>query len=399
MSQPTSVVRNTLGKEQVPQNLGGFISDEALREYCDKNYHRILPIIAEKVHQEKVQQEKLKAVKARLNFEESSWHSESGTPSRMRDLKERLRPRHARSRSKSPEPRCGRSKSPKERGPERRTAFKRLEKGVFHRLGDRKRVCPHTREIQSIGHPTVAAGILKATTRALAPEEQSSLLRNIVTKGCPYETRKRCQKVKATQEEIGSQDQIGKSRVWRMTSPNPGVWFDDLPKESIDSYNDLTTRGNTALDQVEKIRSLEKDLEPRTQQLVVAEEKVGVLEGKNWIYWEDLAYVGLRIKLHSSYLRPEIWILRGRSHGRPNTELFTMSYPDVQKVADSCDLPMNELLAVYPDVPSPPVTEGLTSGAAVDDAAQQPSASASKISTDVPFGFTTRSSMYTFHEC
>nr|GFC20147.1 reverse transcriptase domain-containing protein [Tanacetum cinerariifolium] len=103
LSQPTSVVRNTLWKEQVPQNLGGSISDEALREYCDSNYHQILPIIAEKVHQEKVQQEKLKAVKARLNFEESSRHSKSGTPSRRRNLKERLGPRRARSRSGSPE--------------------------------------------------------------------------------------------------------------------------------------------------------------------------------------------------------------------------------------------------------------------------------------------------------
>ncbi|GJU57193.1 hypothetical protein Tco_1234959 [Tanacetum coccineum] len=32
-------------------------------EYYDRNYHQILPIIAEKVHLEKVQQEKLKAVK------------------------------------------------------------------------------------------------------------------------------------------------------------------------------------------------------------------------------------------------------------------------------------------------------------------------------------------------
>ncbi|GKC20372.1 hypothetical protein Tco_1022522, partial [Tanacetum coccineum] len=80
LSQPTSVVRNTLGKEPVPQNLGKPISDEALREHCDRNYHQILPIIAEKVYQEKVQQEKLKAVKVRLNFEETSHHSESGTP-------------------------------------------------------------------------------------------------------------------------------------------------------------------------------------------------------------------------------------------------------------------------------------------------------------------------------
>ncbi|GJV61276.1 hypothetical protein Tco_1467376 [Tanacetum coccineum] len=71
LSQPTSVVRNTLGKEKVPQDSGGPITDEALREYYDKNYHQILPIIAKKVHQEKVQQEKLKAVKAHLNFEET----------------------------------------------------------------------------------------------------------------------------------------------------------------------------------------------------------------------------------------------------------------------------------------------------------------------------------------
>ncbi|GKG27257.1 hypothetical protein Tco_0402960, partial [Tanacetum coccineum] len=65
-------------------------SDAALREYCDKHYHQLLPIIAEKFHQEKIQQEKLKEVKARLNFEgysrrnskvqEVSQHSESRTP-------------------------------------------------------------------------------------------------------------------------------------------------------------------------------------------------------------------------------------------------------------------------------------------------------------------------------
>ncbi|GKA00465.1 hypothetical protein Tco_0673015 [Tanacetum coccineum] len=137
LSQPTSVVRNTLGKEPVPQDPGRPISDEALREYCDRNYHQILPIIAEKVHQEKAQQEKLKAVKARLNFEETSRHSESGTPIRRRDLKERLGPRYVRSRSGSPEPRRGRSESPKKKGSERKTVFKRLEKGVFHRLGDK----------------------------------------------------------------------------------------------------------------------------------------------------------------------------------------------------------------------------------------------------------------------
>ncbi|GKC58025.1 hypothetical protein Tco_1085623 [Tanacetum coccineum] len=49
------------------------------------------------MHQEKIQQEKLKAVKARLNFEEVSQHSESGTPSRRRDLRKRLGSKNARS--------------------------------------------------------------------------------------------------------------------------------------------------------------------------------------------------------------------------------------------------------------------------------------------------------------
>ncbi|GJY14685.1 hypothetical protein Tco_0385107 [Tanacetum coccineum] len=71
----------------------------------------------------------------------------SGTLSRRRSLKERLGPRHARSMSGSPEPRRGRSKSPREKGPERRTLFKRLEKGVFHRLGDKeKNVSAHSRD-------------------------------------------------------------------------------------------------------------------------------------------------------------------------------------------------------------------------------------------------------------
>nr|GEX22860.1 reverse transcriptase domain-containing protein [Tanacetum cinerariifolium] len=49
-------------------------------------------------------------------------------------------------RSGSQEQRRGRSKSPREKGPERRTVFKRLEKGMFHRLGDKeKNVSAHSR--------------------------------------------------------------------------------------------------------------------------------------------------------------------------------------------------------------------------------------------------------------
>ncbi|GKB89189.1 hypothetical protein Tco_0961461 [Tanacetum coccineum] len=149
LSQPTSAVWNTLGKEQISQDMDMPRSDAALREYCDKNYHQLLPIIAEKVHQEKVQQENLKAVKARLNFEEVSQHSESGTPSGRRNLRKRLGSRHIRSVSGSPEPRRGRPKSPRKSDPKIKTMFKRLEKGVFHRLGDKgKNVSAHSDDLR-----------------------------------------------------------------------------------------------------------------------------------------------------------------------------------------------------------------------------------------------------------
>nr|GEV16711.1 retrovirus-related Pol polyprotein from transposon TNT 1-94 [Tanacetum cinerariifolium] len=130
-------MRNTLGKEQISQDVDRPASNAALREYYDRNYHQLFPIIAEKVHQEKAQQEKLKVVKARLNFEEVLQHSESGTPNRRRDLRKRLEPRRVRSMSGSPEPRRGRPESPRKKDPERKTVFKRLENGVFHRLGDK----------------------------------------------------------------------------------------------------------------------------------------------------------------------------------------------------------------------------------------------------------------------
>nr|GEX27500.1 hypothetical protein [Tanacetum cinerariifolium] len=141
-SPTTPALRNTVGKgiEISQGNLNGPASDAALREYCDKHYDQLLPNLAEKMHQEKVHQKKLKAVKAYLNFEEVSQHSESGTSSRRRDLRKRLGSKRVRSVSESPETRRGRSESPRKRDLERKTVFKRLENGVFHRVGDREKI-------------------------------------------------------------------------------------------------------------------------------------------------------------------------------------------------------------------------------------------------------------------
>ncbi|GJS59347.1 reverse transcriptase domain-containing protein [Tanacetum coccineum] len=182
LSQPTFVVRNTLGKEPVPQDPGRPISNEALWEYCDRNYHQILPIIAEKVHQEKVQQEKLKAVKARLNFEETSHHSESGTPT-------------------------GR------------------------------------RATQGVGRTTVATGILKAATKVPDQEQRSPPLRDITTKGHPREERRSCQKAKIVPESA-AKTKRWKMPTWchmfnSTLTGNARVWFDDLPKDLIDNYDDI----------------------------------------------------------------------------------------------------------------------------------------------------------------
>nr|GEU64416.1 hypothetical protein [Tanacetum cinerariifolium] len=55
---------------------------------------------------------------------------------RRRDIRKRLGSRRVRSVSGSPEPRRGRPESLRKKDPERKTMFKRLENGVFHRLED-----------------------------------------------------------------------------------------------------------------------------------------------------------------------------------------------------------------------------------------------------------------------
>ncbi|GJY48842.1 reverse transcriptase domain-containing protein [Tanacetum coccineum] len=308
LSQPTSDVRNTLGKKPVPQDPGMPISDEALREYCDRNYHHILPIIVEKVHQEKAQQEKLKAVKARLNFEETSHHFESGTPIRRRGPKERLGPRYVRSRSGSPEPRHSRSESPKKKGSERKNMFKRLEKGVFHRLEDKgksvsvysddsRRRSYHSshRDTESCHQSSRSRTTEPASERRYNKRESSRRTEELLecegSAGGHWKSKVKRPKSNVEDdlsqpwvcEETypftpwiryfdfpktrmpshiktydGSEDpedhlkifqSAAKTERWAMPTwchmfnstltGNARVWFDDLPKETIDSYDDL----------------------------------------------------------------------------------------------------------------------------------------------------------------
>nr|GEY05915.1 reverse transcriptase domain-containing protein [Tanacetum cinerariifolium] len=137
-SQPTSAVRNTVGRRKEPalQDQGGPASDAALWEYCDMNYNQLMPIIAEKFNKEKEKNEKLKEVKARINFEGCSGTSRYSESRKMNTKEHEKRHRSRRSRSPRPSPsvflriRRNRSRSPNKKSREK-------ERGVFKRLGNR----------------------------------------------------------------------------------------------------------------------------------------------------------------------------------------------------------------------------------------------------------------------
>ncbi|GJR73889.1 reverse transcriptase domain-containing protein [Tanacetum coccineum] len=168
-----SAVRNTLGKEQISQDMDKPQSDAV--------------------------------------------HSESGTPSGKRDLRKRLGSRRVRSVSGSPEPRRGRPESPRKKDPERKTVFKRPERVYSTGLETRRRVCLHTRMTQGVNRTIAVAEILRAVTKAPTLEEQSLLLRNTITKEHPHTGRKLCRKAKVVQEDTGSQGQKGKGQALKMT--------------------------------------------------------------------------------------------------------------------------------------------------------------------------------------
>ncbi|GKE72304.1 hypothetical protein Tco_1534345, partial [Tanacetum coccineum] len=207
----TSVVRNTMGrgKEKSQENPNEPASDAALSEFCNKNYNQLLPILAEKMHQEKVQQEKLKAVKARLNFKETSQCSELGAPSRRRDVRKRLGPKETRSMSRSPEPRRDRSRSPRRKYPEREMVFRRLENSVFHRLGDKENgMSAYSGSSRRQSHHSS-----RGDTES---EERSPLLKGIMTEKHTHLREEECQKARIVQENIRNLNLKSKGQVWRM---------------------------------------------------------------------------------------------------------------------------------------------------------------------------------------
>ncbi|GKA83831.1 hypothetical protein Tco_0805426 [Tanacetum coccineum] len=140
-------------------------------------------------------------------------------------------------------------------------------------------------------------------------------------------------------------------------------------KELLERLKDLERERDewrvTASSQVERIRGLEKELEPRVQQLAVVEGKTKGLENEKLALSSKVSLCftagwlgGLSLGRSEDEIvqilseSEDLDIKRSRSWEAKHRELFTKSYPYIQKIADSYDLPMDELLKVSPDVPS-----------------------------------------------
>ncbi|GJR78847.1 reverse transcriptase domain-containing protein [Tanacetum coccineum] len=300
-NNPTSAVRNTGGRNG-PQGLEEPMSDEVLREMCDKNYHQLLPLIAEKMQKEKEQKDKLNAVKARLIYgeesgikirtREESHYSESKTPTARTEP----RRRHGDRYSRSPSPHASvfkrlkkyRSPSPRPRP--------RKEGGVFNRLGrkepatsarsDSRQRSPQAKRTEVEARRRQQKGTPSRTTSQYSESEDSE--------GGHWKSKSRRQRSNTYEDDLsqpwtceernpftprirhfslprtrmpshvktydGSGDpedhlklfqSAAKTEGWAMPTwchmfnstltGNARVWFDKLPKESIDSYEDLRT--------------------------------------------------------------------------------------------------------------------------------------------------------------
>ncbi|GKD61403.1 hypothetical protein Tco_1298912 [Tanacetum coccineum] len=148
-----SAVRNTAdkGSKQTPSSNSECLPADKLREICEKHYNQILPIMAEKV-----QQEKLQGVQTRLTYGKSSHRNSQTQSSKSESHDRKKRPKRRRqspvtasrgthsSRTARVFSRLKheRDKPTRRRSPVSTTVFTRLgprDKDVFTRLGERKR--------------------------------------------------------------------------------------------------------------------------------------------------------------------------------------------------------------------------------------------------------------------
>ncbi|GKF12805.1 reverse transcriptase domain-containing protein, partial [Tanacetum coccineum] len=189
------------------------------------------------------------------------------------------------SRSGSPEPRHDRPGSPKKKGPERKAMFRRLEIDVFHRLGDKgksasvhsddsRRSAPEgrchkrtsSRRTDELSESeSSAGGHWKSKLKRQKLDIEDDLSQPWVCEETDHFTPRICyfdfsktrmpSHIKTYDGSEDPEDHLmifqsaAKTERWAMPTwchmfnstltVNARVWVDDLPKESIDSYDDL----------------------------------------------------------------------------------------------------------------------------------------------------------------
>ncbi|GKB69478.1 reverse transcriptase domain-containing protein [Tanacetum coccineum] len=240
---PTSAVWNT-GERSGPQGLEEPTPDEVLRELPDKNYHQLLPLIAKKMQKEKEQQDKLNAVKAHLLYgnetgknqrnHEDSHYSESKTPTARTEQKRR----HGNRRSRSPSPVASVFKRLKQSRPPSPRPRPQKEGGVFNKLGGKERSASTRSDSRYEGSHEKETEVQprKRHHRGTSSRETGG-----------HSESKDSEGGRGKDREVGNANMVSHTRVW----------FDKLPRESIDNYEDLrTTFRENYLQQTKHIKDL-----------------------------------------------------------------------------------------------------------------------------------------------
>ncbi|GJZ23929.1 ribonuclease H-like domain-containing protein [Tanacetum coccineum] len=243
------------------QSMQGLV----LRELCDKNSHQLLPLIAEKMLKEKEQQDKLKAIKARLLYgneteknqrnHEESHYSESKTPTARTEPKRRHENRLG-----------GKERSASARSDGRHQSSHEKEIEVQPREHHRGMLSQETGGYSESGDSE--GGYWKSKSRRHKSNSHEDDLsqpwtyeeRNPFTPRIRHFNFPRTRMPSHVKTYDGSEDledhlklfqAAEKTERWAMPTwchmfnstltRNARVWFDKLPRESIDSYEDLRT--------------------------------------------------------------------------------------------------------------------------------------------------------------
>ncbi|GJV59943.1 reverse transcriptase domain-containing protein [Tanacetum coccineum] len=220
--------------KQTPQGSARTTSVVDLEEFCEKHNEKLLPILADKYEYEQRKKEKLEEVKARLEFgkaRKKTTRAQESTYSKSRTMSPR---RQRRSRNPRHNPsvftrlRRERSRSPRHEYKDKA----RREGTVFKRLRSRGR------------STSVYSDNRQESSRYTKGHSESE-----DSEGGHWKSKSRRKKSSVEDDDLFQPWAAAKTERWAMPTwchmiistltGNARVWFDDLPPESIDSYNDL----------------------------------------------------------------------------------------------------------------------------------------------------------------